>query len=184
MQKYTNVYLKKEEIYKIAYRILGDKTPLAGKDCGKLCGGACCEGDDETGMYLYPFEDVMFSKKDSWYRIITSDFTYDNEKVDILTCPGMCNRNERPLACRIFPLAPFRKGKKDKLSIIIDPRSFSLCPLSQREYVKMMDSNFYHRVECVFRFLNQFDPIARFIEEMSFQMDDYRRFYIDDGKKK
>ena len=126
----------------------------------------------------------MFSEKNAWYRIIASDFTYDDTRVNILTCPGKCVRDERPLACRIFPLAPYQKKKGDKLKIIVDPRSFSVCPLSKREYARYIDSGFHHRVERTFRFLNMFEPIHRFIEEMSYQMDEYNRFFVDDTTKK
>ena len=38
--------------------LLRELTPLK-TDCGRLCGGACCEGDEETGMLLFPGEDAL-----------------------------------------------------------------------------------------------------------------------------
>ena len=165
-----------EQIYQIAYQMIGKATPLKGMDCGKLCRGICCEGDEETGMYLYPFEEKCFLKHDSWYRIIFSDFVYDKNRVKILTCPGTCVRSERPLACRIFPLAPYQKSREDKLQIIIDPRSYSLCPLAHGVAQNKVDPLFYNRVFRVFSFLNQYEPIHQFIVEMSYQMDEYFHF--------
>lgn len=38
-------------------------TPLK-RDCGRLCGGACCQPDEtgENGMLLFPFEDSYYAK--------------------------------------------------------------------------------------------------------------------------
>lgn len=47
---------KYQRLYKKAKNIMQDKTPLK-KDCGQLCGKACCKGDTETGMLLFPFEE-------------------------------------------------------------------------------------------------------------------------------
>ena len=42
-----------------------DVTPLK-MNCGKLCGGACCQpspdDDGENGMLLFPFEDEFYKK--------------------------------------------------------------------------------------------------------------------------
>ena len=50
----------KERLYKKAKRIIGDKTPLK-KDCGLICGGACCKGDSKTGMLLFPGEETSLN---------------------------------------------------------------------------------------------------------------------------
>lgn len=39
--------------------LLNDITPLK-FDCGVLCNKACCKGDKNTGMYLYPGEELMY----------------------------------------------------------------------------------------------------------------------------
>lgn len=49
---------KYQKLYAEAGRIIGDKTPLK-KDCGQICDGACCKGDDDTGMLLFPFEESV-----------------------------------------------------------------------------------------------------------------------------
>lgn len=63
------------ELYRQAYRILNDTTPLE-VDCGQLCGARCCqsEGEEESGMYLFPGEEVMFHGAGDWVRIEDSDF--------------------------------------------------------------------------------------------------------------
>ncbi len=37
---------------------LSDLTPLL-TDCGRLCGVACCKGDEQTGMLLFPGEEAL-----------------------------------------------------------------------------------------------------------------------------
>ena len=37
---------------------LSDLTPLL-TDCGRLCGFACCKGDEQTGMLLFPGEEAL-----------------------------------------------------------------------------------------------------------------------------
>ena len=83
---------KYQKLYAEAVRIIGDKTPLK-KDCGLICGGECCKGDDETGMLLFPFEESVLAVK-------------EKDGVRLAVCKSHCQRQERPLSCRIFPFFP------------------------------------------------------------------------------
>ena len=74
----------KQRLYKKVKRIMGDKTPLK-KDCGLICSGACCKGDSDTGMLLFPGEDTNLN-------IIEKD------GVRLAVCDGTCNRDERPFS--------------------------------------------------------------------------------------
>ena len=42
-------------------------TPLK-KDCGRVCGAACCRSPEgeETGMLLFPGEEELYAGKDGW----------------------------------------------------------------------------------------------------------------------
>ena len=44
-----------------ARAVLEDVTPLKG-DCGRVCGGACCEPDEDGkgGMLLFPGEETLY----------------------------------------------------------------------------------------------------------------------------
>ena len=48
---------------KAARELLKDLTPLK-TDCGRLCQGACCQGDEGTGMLLFPGEDALYAACD------------------------------------------------------------------------------------------------------------------------
>ena len=76
-------------LYAKAKKAIGDHTPLKA-DCGQLCGGACCKGDEETGMLLFPGEDTVFPVK-------------EKNGNRLCVCEGACDRRTRPLSCILFP---------------------------------------------------------------------------------
>ena len=84
-----------------AYERLYHKTPLGFYNCGRLCDGLCCRGDSQ-GMWLFPYEEELFKDKEG-FEICETEGNYGYPMV---ICSGECDRRERPLACRIFPLFP------------------------------------------------------------------------------
>ena len=48
--------MKKEKVIESCYSQLRKVTPLD-FDCGKICNGKCCKGDEKTGMILFPGEE-------------------------------------------------------------------------------------------------------------------------------
>jgi hypothetical protein len=157
------------DIYKRAYRMLESVTPLAA-DCGDACGKACCEGDEDTGMYLFPYEEVMLGDAD-FLNIVKSDFEYKKGVlVPLALCTPPCDRKLRPLACRIFPLFPYITPQGD-LKIIMDPRGRAVCPLARRLRPNDLDARFVKRVENIFKFLVRFEEIETYLFELSRQID-------------
>ena len=119
--------MTKDDVIKRVYKVLDKVTPLK-TDCGILCNGECCKGDNITGMVLFPGEEVLY-KDDDNFSII--DGKNGNK---ILVCSGKCDRTLRPISCRIFPLVPVIYD--EKLYIIDDPRAFGVCPLI-RDKIKL-----------------------------------------------
>ena len=130
-------FLTKEDYTKI-YELLVDSTPLA-EDCGQLCQNACCKvipnSNLEMGIYLYPGEEVMFERTNdafSWHKQAASDYDFPSDwtgTVDFLYCLGNCQRVNRPLQCRFFPLAA-HLTEDDKLQIIFETWDLPYtCPL-------------------------------------------------------
>ena len=109
-----------EKTIRKVYRILEDVTPLK-TDCGLLCGGECCKGDDNTGMILFPGEEKFFENSEEFVIKKTTDGK------NILICGGRCNREKRPISCRIFPLFPMIVD--GRIYVIDDPRASGICPL-------------------------------------------------------
>lgn len=97
-------------------------TPLT-KNCGLLCGQACCQPDEtkENGMLLFPGEERYYTGQ-SWCRMKATG------QGNLLICDGTCPRETRPLACRIFPLVPVVK-EQGEVAIQMDPRARGTCPL-------------------------------------------------------
>lgn len=118
--------MEKENLLKTAYSILRKTTPLS-FDCGLLCGGKCCKGDDDTGMILFPGEENLIDET------ITVKERADGIKIAV--CGGSCDRNKRPLSCRIYPLFPMVYKDdygNDRVTAVFDIRAE--CPISKGDY--------------------------------------------------
>lgn len=130
-----------------AREALGDLTPLK-RDCGRLCGAACCQPDEtgENGMLLFPFEDNFYRRPIEGFpfRLVDDDTLFKGGKR--LICEGTCPREHRPLACRIFPLRI--RIQTDALGDAAhavaepDPRAWCVCPLLEQGGLRAMDRRF------------------------------------------
>lgn len=164
------------EIYKSIYNFYGNTTPLS-VDCGKLCNGACCVSDEneETGMYLFPGEEKLFLNNPD-FKIIDSEFFFDDECVKILICKGMCKRDERPLSCRIFPIIPYIKN--NDFELIFDPRAKSICPLCELSDFSELDKNFIKKTKKVIKLLMKFKKTRLFLDALTDILDDFLKFSL------
>ena len=144
------------ELYKKANEIIGEKTPLK-KDCGAVCGGACCKGDDNTGMLLFPFEKSTLAVK-------------EKDAVRLAVCEGNCKRSERPLSCRIFPFFPYVSAE-GKIKVIPDIRGVNVCPLVRNFSDVRFDRGFLWKVKKVGRLLYADEACREFLIETSREID-------------
>ncbi|MDD4688296.1 MAG: hypothetical protein PHE51_00920 [Eubacteriales bacterium] len=161
--------MKPIDIYTRAHKKLEDVTPLP-VDCGMACEKACCDGDEDTGMYLFPYEESILVDA-QFLKIVLSDFEYrKGECAKLALCTPPCDRALRPLACRIFPLFPYITTDGN-LRIIMDPRANLMCPIARRLEVIDLDRTFVRRVENIFKFLIRFEDIETYLFELSRQMD-------------
>lgn len=147
---------KYEKLYKEVKRIIGDKTPLK-KDCGTVCGAACCKGDKDTGMLLFPFEETTLTVN-------------EKDGVRLAVCDGSCKRYERPLSCRIFPFFPYVTAQ-GKIAVIPDIRGVNVCPLVSNFSEVQFDRGFLWRVKKVGRLLYADEACREFLTETSREMD-------------
>ena len=129
---------------------LENLTPLK-MNCGKLCGGVCCEPDEsgENGMLLFPFEEEFYKKpiEGMPFHLADDDSLYKGGKRFV--CEGKCSRADRPLACRIFPLR-IRVETADGETCAkaeIDPRAWCVCPLLEQGGMRAMSQDFITAVE-------------------------------------
>ena len=164
------------------YRLFDNLTAVP-MDCGFFCGKACCKGDSETGMYLFPGEEKVFELLEpEWAAVEDTDFSYmhngKRKTVKMLTCSGACDRYQRPLACRIFPFTPYIE-KSGRLCVITDPRAKSLCPLTDDCLKNTIDSDmkFRNMIEKAFALLDKNGEVHNFLLEYSRLLDEYKVFF-------
>ena len=106
------------------YELLEDATPQR-YDCGAICGAACCKGGDRDGMILFPGERGYYEGKPGFTIRRNEEYGYE-----FLVCGGTCERGERPLSCRIFPLF-FYVTENESVHVAPDVRAPELCPLAR-----------------------------------------------------
>lgn len=112
------------EAVKQARTLLENVTPLH-QDCGGVCGAACCQSDEDGqgGMLLFPGEEALYAELPEGFFLREDNAVLPGMK--LLTCDGICERENRPLSCRLFPMLPTRTGAK------MDRRAWAVCPLME-----------------------------------------------------
>lgn len=145
-----------------ARELLSTLTPLKA-DCGRLCAGACCQGDDQTGMLLFPGEEALYDAC-TFARVIPADFSLGGAQAKLFVCSGTCERENRPLACRLFPL--FLKFKEDgNTKLRMDVRAKAVCPLTDYG-IKALDPEFKQAARKAYNLLLEDDACAAYLREL------------------
>ncbi len=152
-----------DRLYDTVFSILGDLTPLC-VDCGVLCGGACCKGDELTGMRLFPHERTDLPVKET-------------EAGRLAVCNGTCERSRRPLACRIFPFFP-TIDEKGRVYVEADDRARRLCPLIVHSDEIVFDPRFFKALKKVGKLLARDEACRAFMEQATEEIDLYRAFLM------
>lgn len=158
-----------KEFYLPLYKLLESVTPLK-KDCGVLCDGLCCKDIDAepSGMLLFPHEEEMLKNAD-FGEIIESNCEYgEKDTAKLFVCKGKCDRALRPLACRIFPLLPYRhSGENKKMKIIMDKRARGICPLARSLKPEQLEPDFLENVTNVCTRILRLKEGADYIDMLS-----------------
>ncbi len=157
----------KNELISKAYELLERVTPLR-YDCGKLCGGRCCKGDDNTGMWLFPYEEDVLKGIDG-FEIIDCD---GNLGYKMVVCSGSCNRKTRPLACRIYPYFPMitENGYDTRADI----RGISGCPVLYNNIKP--DYKFIRQVRKVARLFDRDKELRSYLKNINTMLDEISNF--------
>ncbi len=152
-----------DELYSKVFKVMGNFTPLKA-DCGVLCGGACCKGDSNTGMILFPFEKTELEVK----------CTENGERLAV--CNGTCDRSKRPLACRIFPFFP-TVDENGKIYVELDYRAFRVCPMVEHFEEIAFDKRFLKSVKKAGKILVKDEACRIFLEKSTEEIDEFYSFY-------
>jgi hypothetical protein len=158
--------------YQYLYRITAGPTPLPG-DCGTLCGSVCCRPGkhDELGIYLFPGEQAMFTRRENWLQWEEHDpaehfFPASWPKpVYFVRCTRPCPREARPLACRFFPLAPHLQRDGTMLLIYETMDLPYSCPLITQN--KPLQKEFVAAVNAAWQIMLRDRRIRDLVEEDS-----------------
>lgn len=143
--------------FELIYNTIGTFTPLE-YDCGTLCGGRCCKGDDNTGMVLFPHEEEALDL--SHFKVIEKDSS------KLVVCNGKCDRENRPLACRIFPFFPTINAD-GRIEVLPDPGANAICPMLHNIDVIRFDKYFLRSVRRAGRLLSVDDDCREYIKSRS-----------------
>lgn len=157
-----------------ARALLREVTPLKG-DCGRRCDAACCQPDEEGngGMLLLPGEETLYAARTPWATITPSGLYAGGAPLAFLTCEGTCPREERPLACRVFPLTPaLRDGAA---TVELDTRAWPVCPLMPHG-VAGLSRQFVAAVRSVSALLCEDAALRDWLRVLTEQMDAFRSF--------
>ena len=145
-----------------ARELLENLTPLK-TDCGRLCQGACCRGDEATGMLLFPGEEALYEGC-AFARIEATGFSLGGTPALLLICDGACDRKNRPLACRLFPL--FLKFREDEKPVLrLDARARAVCPLTDYG-IKALDPAFRQAVRQAYALLLEDEACAAYLKAL------------------
>ena len=162
------------EFYTPIYKMFNCYTHLS-KDCGMLCERACCkDGEEERkGMLLFPGEEKFLEGKG--FGIERSNWEYAGKKAYVLFCNGVCNRDYRPLGCRIFPLTPLMK-KDSTIKLIMNPLAKGICPLARSLKPSQLEPEFNANVKKALNRIKKLKDGKAFLNMISDISEDYMKF--------
>jgi len=148
-----------------ARALFDDLTPLR-TDCGLVCGGACCQpaAGEDTGMLLFPGEKAYYEGLAGYRMLETPHGT-------LLICSGRCERADRPLSCRLFPLLPLIRP--DGVKTATDLRAKAVCPLA-RAGKDALSAEFVAAVREAGRILAQAPAQRDFLARLTAQQDELK----------
>lgn len=166
-----------EPVLSEAREKLNSVTPLK-TDCGRVCGARCCaplEGET-TGMLLFPGEAEAYAGRAGW-------IIRDVPQGQLVICSDACEREERPLACRMFPLLPLLR-EDGTVRAVTDQRARAVCPLA-RQGKSAMDPAFIEAVRAAGETLAKDGEQAAFLRELAKEQEELKelRRMLGGGKR-
>lgn len=142
-------------------------APLGLYDCGKICSAACCKGDENTGMWLFPGEEKLFENNtDFQIKATEGNFGYP-----MVVCSGKCNRQQRPISCRIYP---FFFYIEKNVRVIKDIRAINSCPLVNLNIEP--DKKFLRSMRKAAKYLIRDEEIFEYIKNLQNELDEIVAF--------
>jgi len=117
-------------------------------------------------MLLFPGEEEAYAGREGWTIRETA-------MGPMVICPGTCAREERPLACRLFPLLPVA-GADGEVRAAVDLRAKAVCPLA-RQGKSAMDPDFTEAVREAGSLLAEDKEQAAFLRRLAEEQEELKR---------
>ena len=115
-------------------------------------------------MLLFPGEDAHYRGKPGYELLNT-------ETGPLLVCSGSCERAERPLSCRLFPLLPVLRAEGVKVAM--DARARAACPLAVQG-IRGLSEAFVEAVRQAGHALMEDDVQCAFLKRLTEEQDELR----------
>ena len=117
-------------------------------------------------MRLFPGEEALMTG--DGFSVVPADGGM------LLICGGTCDRADRPLSCRIFPLFPY-VDSAGRVRAVYDPRAWRLCPLARECDRVPLRRDFVRAVRRAGRILMSDPACAAFLREQSAEIEELWR---------
>lgn len=152
------MYIENKQLRE-AYALLENTTPLGRNNCGIVCDAYCCSDALGDSMELFPCEKELFESLE--------DFEVIDGEIPTVKCNGTCERENRPLACRIYPLFPLvvNENGEERIRVIYDPRATASCPLCANK--AKLDRRFVRAVRRAGKYLLRDEQTALHLRKTS-----------------
>ena len=115
-------------------------------------------------MLLFPGEEAYYADLPGYRLLHTPQGT-------LLICDRRCNRADRPLSCRLFPLLPV--VREDGVKVAMDQRARAVCPLA-RQGKSALREDFVQAVRQVGNILCEDEEQRDFLLGLTRQQDELR----------
>ena len=123
---------------------------------------------------------LLFPGEDAYYRDRPGYELLDTDTGPLLVCSGVCDRTDRPLSCRLFPLLPVLR--EEGVKVAMDARARAVCPLAAQG-VRGLSEAFVEAVRQAGQALSQDETQQTFLRRLTREQDELRALQKQFGGK-
>ena len=114
---------------------------------------------------------LLFPGEERWYEGRSGYAMTPTDHGMLLTCSGHCDRADRPLSCRLFPLLPLLR--EDGIKVATDLRARTVCLLAKQGKDALLPE-FVAAVREVGRILAEDDDQRAFLAQLTRTQDELK----------
>ena len=114
---------------------------------------------------------LLFPGEEAYYRGKAGFEVLEAAQGPLLVCSGSCEREERPLSCRLFPLLPVVRAEGVKVAM--DARARAACPMAAQGVRGLFDG-FVEAVREAGQALMEDEAQRDFLQRLTAEQDELR----------